>query len=433
MLVGTARDTINPQVGHHLGGYGDDYPCEGVHDDLTVTALYLHDGNSDAILLNYDLLGMPAVLVDRIRNSIAEKTAIPADRIFVACTHTHSGPVIREFRKDGPKLARLEYNDSLVRKSAAVAAAAKSNAEPCELYYNFAFAAENMNRRYNFPDRRSQYTPQNKQLAGTSTEFLDRELGIIAFRKKGTPNRYKSVIPIYTCHPLCVGNSSNLTSADYQGYLRKTIEETFAGCTVMSLTGCAGDHHPLMPESGFAQAEKMGRTLGSLALARIYDSIHVDYDTTLRTAWRDVALPAKDQRTADLMPEPIDRDNFNAMLKANADRPSEIATRIALLGIGPLLLACTPGEPVAELGAMIKWACPFLKTYPLFLATDSVGYIPTANQVLWGGYEVAVSPFAQGAGEKLVQHVVSTAWELVQKTPLTIPPRTREVIGYGGR
>jgi hypothetical protein len=426
MLVGTAREIINPDPGHHLSGYGDNYPNEGVHDDLTVTALYLHDNTTEAVLLNFDLIGMQAPLVALMRTAISEKTEIPLDQIFLANTHTHSGPVIRE-----SKLARPDYNDKLLRLAATAAANAKASTEECDLYYNFAFAHENMNRRYNFPDRRSLYTPQNKQLIGTNHEFIDRELGIIGFRKKNTPNKYKSVITIYTCHPLCVGNSSLLASADYQGYLRKTIEETFTGCLTMSLTGCAGDHHPLLPESGFAQAEKMGRTLGSLAIARLYDSIHVDYDTKLRTAWRDISLPARDQHTNNLLPEPWNRELFAESLKANP--PKDRQTKISLLGVGPILIAGTPGEPVAELGAMIKWSSPFLKTYPLFLATDSPGYIPTANQFLWGGYEAVTSPFAQGAGEKLVHEIITTAHSLLQKSPLQFPTRSPEVIGYANR
>src|SRR5690349_2000577 len=96
MLVGIARQTINPAAGHPLCGYGDNYPNEGVHDDLTLTALYLHDNTANALLLNYDLIGIAAPLNDRIRDAVSRKTGIPADRIFLASTHTHSGPFLRE-------------------------------------------------------------------------------------------------------------------------------------------------------------------------------------------------------------------------------------------------------------------------------------------------------------------------------------------------
>ena len=53
----------------------------------------------------------------------------------------------------------------------------------------------------------------------------------------GTPNRYKAVLTNYTCHPLCVGNSSNLASADYQGVLRRRVEETFGNIEVLRRRG----------------------------------------------------------------------------------------------------------------------------------------------------------------------------------------------------
>jgi hypothetical protein len=304
---------------------------------------------------------------------------------------------------------------------------AKANAEECTLLYNSAQTQENMNRRYSFPDRRFQYIPQNKQLRGLSDEYLDRELGIIAFRKKGTPNRYKAVVTVYGAHPLCVGNSSLLATADYQGYLRRTVEETFAGCHCLAMTGAAGDQHPLLPESGFAMARDMGTRLGELAIARCYDAIAPDYDTRLRLEYRAISLPAKDDHSNNLLPEARERENLAVL---NPAKVKDYELDIALMGIGPILLAGAPGEIVSELGAMLRWSSPFLKSYILMQSTDSMGYIATPNQYMWGGYEPSMSLFAQRAGEKMVQEMVASAHCLVEKQPLIFPVRDKEAIGW---
>ncbi|HYE06163.1 MAG TPA: hypothetical protein VEL07_11680 [Planctomycetota bacterium] len=413
---GTGRRVINPEIGHVLCGYGP-YANTGVHDDIVVTALWLDDGQQRAVLLNYDLIGLRSITAKRIRTAVARTVGIPMDRVFTVCTHVHSGPNVIEVRVHGeagpnPE-CRADYLERLLVWSTEAAADAKSDGEDCILRYNFTDTDGNMNRRFNFPDRRGAYIPDNKQLIGQSREYVDRELGIIAFRKKGTLNRYKAIITNYTCHPLCVGNSSDLVTADFPGVLRRTVEETFAGSRCLTTTGAAGDNHPLMPESGFASAEDMGRRLGRLAIMRAYDSVAAD-DQSLRLAHVDVAMAVRDETTAGMQPEAFARTH-----PLKKDR-APLRTEVSLIGIGPVLLAGFPGEPMAEQGAMLKWQSPFLKTYALFTATDNLGYFPTTNQFLWGGYETNTSLFAHSAGDGLVRDILTGAHRLVAERPLTL-------------
>jgi neutral ceramidase len=419
MLVGVAREIINPEVGHHLCGYGPDYPNAGVHDDLSVTALYLNDGTRQALLLNFDLIGLVQSTVARFRSAIAKATGVPARNVFLACTHVHSAPEPIEehplFKWWPTSNCRKDYMKRLQHWAVQAAGQAKANAEECQLRYNFTCVAENMNRRYSFPDRRYLYIPDNKQLLGQSSEFVDRELGILAFRRKGTQNHYKAIITNYTSHPLCVGNASDLVTADFQGVLRRQVEETFEGCLCLTTTGAAGDNHPLLPESGFAGAERMGTQLAVQTVTRCYDSIPVDYDEQLRLAYPAVRLALKDAQTREMLPEKQARKHGLPI------RQRTYRTFVSLLGIGPILLAGFPGEPVAELGAMLKWSSPFLKTYVLFTATDCLGYFPTVNQFYWGGYEPDTTLFARGAGEQLVGRILETAHQLVRRQPLRLP------------
>ncbi len=417
MLVGVAREVINPEVGHNLCGYGPDYPNTGVHDDLSVTALYLCDGHRQAVLLNYDLIGLVQSTISQLQKAVARATGIAPRNVFTACTHVHSAPEVVEKWADKDGLDRLkDYMKRLANWTVQAATSAKANAEQCQLRYNFAYAAENMNRRYNFPDRRFLYIPDNKQLLGQSQEYVDRELGIIAFRRKGTLNRYKAIITNYTSHPLCVGNSSNLVTADFQGILRRQVEETFDGCLCLSTTGAAGDNHPLMPESGFATAEEMGSRLARQAIMRCYDAVPTDYDEQLRLAYPGITLKYKDQETRAMLPEKAARQQ-----KLHS-KNKPYRTYVSLLGIGPILLAGWPGEPVAELGAMLKWRSPFLKSYVLFTATDCLGYFPTYNQFYWGGYEPDTTPFRRGTGEMIVERILTEAEHLVTDQPLRLPP-----------
>lgn len=419
MLCGTGRVTINPACGHSLAGYGT-VPNTGVHDDLAVTALHLDDGQRRVCLLNFDLIALPAPLNRQIREAVGRAVDLPPDAVFLAATHTHSGPEVRAcyYGLGAIDAWRPDYNERLPVWAAEAAVQARRESEPCDLAYNFACAAENMNRRYSFPDRRHLYIPDNKQLAGRSAEYVDRELGLLVFRCRDSSHRYKAVLTNYGAHPLCVGLSSSLVSADYQGALRRTVEETFAGCRCLSTTGAAGDQHPLLPEGGFAEAQRMGAALGSLAVARCYDAVPVDESAArLRLARRDLELRVKDAFTRAMYPCQQQREH----IAQDMGQRAVLAISVFALGIGPVLLAGAPGELASSLGAAAKWASPFLKTFVLGQATDDIGYIVSRNHYLWGGMEASSTPLAAGEGERIVQAVVETAGELLAADPLCLP------------
>ncbi len=406
MLCGASRETINPELGHLLAGYGPDYPNEGVHDDISVTCLFFDDGDQKALLLCYDLIMFTKDYIELLRSRIGEATGIDADNIFSTVTHVHSGPVVCMRGKPGDdEVSQMAatYREMLLEKSITVAKAAVENAEECELYYNYAYVPENMNRRYFLPNRQHLFIPLNKQLAGGSTEPADEELGILAFRKKGTRNKYKAIISNYTAHPLCVGNASNLVTADYQGVIRKTVEETFTGALVCSTLGAAGELHPRKPESGFAEAERMGQRLGTVVVERMYDSVLIE-DEHLRLA----------------------RPEFEMRLKDSTDT---VTTCVSLLGIGPLLFAGVPGELSSILGSHVKTSCGFLKSYILQLSTDCLSYLSARNQFYWGGYEPGSSRVAPGEAEKIAYTIITEAEKLLEQKPMKL----NEMANWDGR
>ncbi len=137
-----------------------------------------------------------------------------------------------------------------------------------------------------------------------------------------------------------------------------------------------------------------------------------------------MTLRFKDDPTRAMLPEKIARQTRRPL------RTKQHSTYVSLLGIGPVLLAGFPGEPVSELGAMIKWPSPFLKSYMLFMGTEFAGYFPTRNQFYWGGYEPNTPLFARGTGEQMVQRILSVAQRLVDRQPLQLPALDVKVVGH---
>ena len=94
LKAGSAVEVITPQYSQFLYGYPYvERMSTGVHDDLTSSALYLSDGKVQVLFLSDELIYLSKESVANIREGISAKTGIPSSNIFVATTHTHSGPL----------------------------------------------------------------------------------------------------------------------------------------------------------------------------------------------------------------------------------------------------------------------------------------------------------------------------------------------------
>ena len=82
-----------------------------------------------------------------------------------------------------------------------------------------------------------------------------------------------------------------------------------------------------------------------------------------------------------------------------------VETPIQAIRVGPLGIAANGSEFFCEYGLRIKRASPFPFTWVVSLANDYVGYVPTAQAFISGGYEprTARSSFlAIDAGQRIV-------------------------------
>src|SRR5438445_129502 len=81
LTAGRYRVVITPPIGIGMVGFAGRGPSEGVHDDLTATALALSDSERGLMLVALDLLYLPAGLVAQIRAAVGERTDLPPDAI----------------------------------------------------------------------------------------------------------------------------------------------------------------------------------------------------------------------------------------------------------------------------------------------------------------------------------------------------------------
>jgi len=104
LLAGLATVDITPPVGWRMFGSYREQFSGGVHDPLYAKAIVLEQGNERAALVICDLCYISRRFSERVRKRASDLTGIPASKIVVCATHTHSGPdydgLLREFRHE---------------------------------------------------------------------------------------------------------------------------------------------------------------------------------------------------------------------------------------------------------------------------------------------------------------------------------------------
>src|SRR4051812_31155524 len=94
--AGVAKVAITPRGPLWMSGYGArDHPSQGAIHDLWAKALALQDPSGrKALILTLDVCGVGADVSNAVRDAARARFGLERDRIVIACSHTHSGPVV---------------------------------------------------------------------------------------------------------------------------------------------------------------------------------------------------------------------------------------------------------------------------------------------------------------------------------------------------
>lgn len=433
-LAGFARREITPRDPCFLVGYPHvERISTGTHDPLYASALCLQDGGVALLLISLDLLFVSADWTRRCRKRITEMTGIPAWRILIAATHTHSGPHtvdVMAWRED-PVVPPLdgEYLDFACEQTASAAVAAWRAGAAAEMAWTSVDVRGLAGGNRIDPDG-----PE------------DPEAGLLYVRKSADHSPL-AVLVVYGMHPTVLHADSTRFSSDFIGFARRRIEEAAPGAGVVYLTGVCGNQSPrrVAREKTFAEAGRLGRALGGrmadkLAAAagfsgdpvlnaesstirlegRTFPPVH-EAEAALATARNRLAgLPSEGadaaaRRTAECAvfgaEEVLTLAKAEAMGDAKILRQKYAAVEVQVLRIGEVMVAAWPGEYFVEFGLAAK-ARAGRKLHIATMANgDLQGYIVTPEAAVAGGYEAQMSLFPPSAGE----HVIAATLELLER------------------
>jgi len=183
LRVGFAEVDVTPEIGLPIGRFSNQMPSDGVQWPLKVRAAVIEsdDGRAAIFALDKNRLLSPAVA--EVRQAVSQAADVAADRIMVACSHTHNVPFATCWLPGDE--SGLAYLDLLKERFAQAAAAAVGALQPAT-WHAASTEVQGLNT-----NRRSVYQTERGEQVGTHgptniPEFLrlegpvDRELQVVA-------------------------------------------------------------------------------------------------------------------------------------------------------------------------------------------------------------------------------------------------------------
>jgi neutral ceramidase len=419
--------------------------AESAHDPLHSRALVLDGGSVRLALAVVDTLGAGPEVLDEIKQAAFEKTGIPVERILISSTHTHTGPA---HPKEGPAPA-VAYRQVFVE--GVVASLVEANAALKPALFGSAshpLPDEVFNRRWFLKPGKMPPNPFGKYDAvkmnpGTSPDVLDRPAGptdpdvsVLSFQ-----DERRQPLAVYANYALhYVGGSPKAQiSADYFGEFARVFPSRVGSpkaFVAMLSNGASGDINNIPfgitrpPREPFEQIRvvaqktadaawfalrKIEKHRGDVRLAMRERNVPLKYrrpseeEVTQARAF----LAVKDKDAIEQLPR-LAQNYAYGTVRAAERTEDTLTVKLQAVRIGDTAVCGIPFEAFVEMGLELKKRSPFAQTVVVGLANGRHGYLPTAEQHPWGGYEtwLGTNNVQEDASRILTEHLLEMLAEL---------------------
>jgi hypothetical protein len=418
LKAGVARVDITPPLGIQMAGYNSTgRPAKGVLDPLYAQALVLDDGRRRIALVTLDLIfTLLDPEMEEIRSLVRKSTAIE-DVIFVA-SHTHSGPIFMD---------QPEWNRQVVGKIVSTIDQAFYRRAAAKIGTGWGNCQIGANRRYQPVEGPEVMFWRNATKSPTFP--VDPTVGVIRIDRadSGVP---LAILVNYACHPVVLGPDNRDYSADYPGWMRRTVEGEggmrFPMC--FFLQGGCGDINPYydktpLIEGGLARMRETGQQLGE-EVVRVANSIRTREALYpgAEIGWH-VRKIQFDWRW--------DREQTEKLFAAQpaSQMGARPLARYPLWGDPPKLPVTTlvinrelafggmPAEPFVEFQMYLRAQSPLPATFFLGYCNGNINYVPTIHAAARGGYgaDTTITRVEVGAGEEMIHRGLVDIYRLIGK------------------
>jgi len=258
--AGAARIDISPIEAVPLMGYAAraQLPAPtNVVQRIHARALALGADPGAAVLLTVDNCILPGAITAEIRARLARRLGLPAERIAILVTHTHSAPCLTGaapniFARDIPPddQARIDaYTRFFTDRLEAVAVEALSLRRPSRIAWGQGAVGFAKNRR-------------------TAGGPVDHSLPLL--RVSDPDGTVRAVFVSYACHCTTLGGDLNAVHGDWAGVAAQALEAGGTNGVALVGIGCGADSNPdprgtleLVSRHGMSLADEARRLLAS--------------------------------------------------------------------------------------------------------------------------------------------------------------------------
>jgi hypothetical protein len=428
LKAGAAFADITPQDPHFLHGYPFvERISTGTHDPLLSSALYLTDGETQALFISNDVIYISKDSAERIRSAIFSKTGIPVFNIMIAATHTHSGPVTVDCvaSESDPVVPKADkkYLDYLERGAIEAGCNAFENAVPAEIAFKTGDATGVGTNRHD---------PEGPR---------DMEVPIMIVRN--ADKDYIACMLVCSMHPTILHEDSTLYSSDFPYFVREVLQQEVLGdrCPIIYFTGTAGNQSPrhVTKANTFEEASRIGKIIADTVKLQLSENISYTGNSQISVLQMLTDLPRRRFPTVEWAEQHrnITKERFEDLRK-NGGNPREIRTaEVDWFGSEELLYLsklaqsasletiyerCLPGEiQIIKIGGwkFISWPGEVFVEFGLHLKSlyrnialityangELQGYITTKEAHEKGFYEAGNSFFDHRAGDILMNKTI---------------------------
>lgn len=440
LQAGFSRVDITPPLGIPIAGYFEERISDGVLDRLEIQALCLSDSKNKTVIMSADLIYMNTYTLLAIREQVAAVLSIPVSAVFIACTHTHTGPLVSDSLVGEQPKEWNYYLDFLAAQFVSAAILANADLAPAKMGYRTSEAKDiAFIRRFRMKDGSVRTNPgvNNPDILHPIGE-VDETVSLVRFARKSGD----ILLVNFGVHPDTVGGCK--ISADYPRFVRESLENVLPDTKCIFLNGVQGDVNHVKVDAkggdgngleptfdgcdrGYDHAKHMGRTIAGAVLG-IYGKVHFEDDNEIR--FSEGVCKVKSNK-ADAKDLPLAREYvklheqgrddeipFTEMelttVVAEAlrmvqmeDEPDFFELPLCAVSVGPVLIFGIPGEPFSGIGKGIKEKSPFRLTINCCTTNGYEGYFPMKEAYDEGGYEARSSRFAAGVAEKIIEDSIS--------------------------
>jgi len=425
LKAGFSRVDVTPPLGSPVSGYFCKRFAEGILDPIELNALAFSDGESTAVIIASDIIGIDMENCDQIRERICRETGVPAEQVMICCLHQHTSIEIG-FSDTDNEMTDPVYLAMLFRKYCDVVQMAINDMSDAVASTAEAEALEEIAfiRRYVLEDGSIATNPSaNGPRPVRRCDESDNTVRILRFKREGK----KDIAYVnFSTHPDTV--SGKKFSADWPGFVRRNVEADIENVSCICVVGCQGDsnhcdyYKPLEDRfpygKGYPHSAYMGRVISDTVKTvwdktvdhpegKVFGGVSVIYNKTNTEGEEkyDECKKFVEDYYAGRTVSNNHITNIAYAVRIVELRRSPIyrPVPVTVLGLGDIAFVGFGGESFTHYTIASKEAAGENKTvFCSCLTNGNQGYLPHARAFEEGGYEASGSLYTPNVEEQCI-------------------------------